>query len=266
MLTLLLIAAALAQEPRTVSYEFPEVEPVMGELVKPTISFVLPSSLAFERACPETTKALLRQRRKLARRGSVADRREGRGDMDRCEAQLLERALYTRWDEAWAAGEPTPDTALEEATIAALRGGAIALYGQALAEPSVEDPDRLLLKRAMLASALQDDAVMEEALEALVRDHPDSPHATTARFMLGELAFAQVAPAWAIPWYQEVSTEDHQLAPMAAYKLAWCLLMDGDEDAGVRQLLAIASGPEDDPLAQAARDDLARLEAPTGTR
>ena len=272
-LALLFITAALAQEPKTVTYEFPDEDPIQGELVKPKLSYILPTNAAVGSASTFTIDQVQRRRRVLTQRKVTAARLIALGDLDRREAELLELALWRRWDQAWEAGvePPNADIDTEETAIATLRRDAIQHYDQALADPSVPEPDRVLLTRAMVAGTLQDDAVVRASLGTLLAQHPTSIHVPSAHLLLGEQAFALIQLEDAERHYRAIT--GGELATFAQYKLAWCLLNQGDEAGARATLTALAAGPEDHPLTAEARRDLMMLEStaepqptPTGTR
>lgn len=258
-LILLFAAVALAQEPRTVVYEFPDVEPVQGELLKPSASFVLPAAEADVRPCPSGHAQLDRRRRALERRPATADRTASLGDLDRCEARLLERALWERWDVALATGDEPPQDSADLAAIDALQLRAIARYDKALVSTGLSQPDRVWLARGQAALGIRDEELAWVSFAALLEQCPGSPLAPLAQLQLGELAFAAMEPANALPYYQAVADAQHELATLGAYKQAWCLLMTGEEVLGIRLLMQLAEGPDGDPITGIAGEDLERL-------
>jgi TolA-binding protein len=258
-LTLLLIAAALAQEPRTIIYEFPEVEPVQGELLKPSASYLLPASVADARPCPARLSRLERQRRALERRRATADRTAALGDLDRCEARLTEVALWERWDAALAAGDAPPEEDADLAAIDALQRQAIARYDQALVSAELSQPDRVWMARGQAALGMRDEELAWASFQALLTQCPDSALAPMAHLQLGEQAFAEVQLDEAERHYRAIT--DGELTSFARYKLAWCRLNQGDEDGAKALFSELASGPDDDPLAVEARRDLTMLAA-----
>lgn len=257
-LACLLFAAALAQEPRTVTYEFPDVEPVEGVL-RPTASYVFPASIADARPPPPSLERLAGRRRALERRRESPATTVALGDLDRHEAQLRERELWASWDHALASGDEPPDDAEEQTAIDSLRREAITRYDLALASSQAPEPDRVLLARGITARLLLDRTEARGSLTALVEEHPDSRHVASAHLLLGELAYEVGEPADATEHYTAVADTEHELAPYASYMLAWCQLMWGQESEGLRRLRALAAGPDDEPLSDMARDDLERL-------
>ncbi len=258
-LLLVILSAALVTQAGEPVYEFPEVDPVEGVLVRPSASFVLGSPAVDARPCPDGEQALMRRRGALERRSVTAARLAALGDLDGCEARLLELDLMRRWDQALILGTPPGDFEAIEREVEDLRRSALDHYAAALDLPGGRDRDQVLLARAQEALLLEDDTVAQQSLEALVRDHPDSRYRVWAWFQLGELAFEMMEPGTAQGWYQQVEAAEHELSAYAAYKLAWCLVMMGQEVEGVGRLLHIAEGSDDDPIADAARSDLEQL-------
>jgi hypothetical protein len=258
-LPLMLLAVGLAQEVRTVTYEFPEEESVQGELLKPSASYILPAAEADARPCPRGHTQLDRRRGALERRPATADRTASLGDLDRCEARLLERALWERWDVALANGEEPPQDNADQAAIDALQRRAIARYDRALVSTGLSQPDRVWLARGQAALGLRDEELAWASFSALLEQCPGSPLAPLAQLQLGELAFAAMEPADALPYYQALAGTQHELATMGAYKQAWCLLMTGEEAQGIRLLMQLAEGPDGDPITGIAGEDLERL-------
>jgi cellulose synthase operon protein C len=98
----------------------------------------------------------------------------------------------------------------------------------------VSFPDAAVADRArfLVAEELRDlgeDDAMRDALEGLVREHPDSPLVPEARLRLGRYHFENNDLALAGRAYKAViADDDTSLHPLAHYRLAWVQVNEGD--------------------------------------